>query len=37
MITSVENPVGDIVFDHFDVVRHPLVGKIIEKFENANK
>ena len=29
--------VGDIVFDHFDVVRHPLVGKIIEKFENANK
>ena len=28
---------GDIVFDHFDVVRHPLVGKIIEKFENANK
>ena len=29
--------VGNIVFDHFDVVRHPLVGKIIEKFENANK
>jgi phosphate starvation-inducible PhoH-like protein len=28
--------VGDIVFDYFDVVRHPLVGKIIEKFENAN-
>lgn len=29
--------VGNIIFDHFDVVRHPLVGKIIEKFENANK
>lgn len=29
--------VGSIIFDHFDVVRHPLVGKIIEKFENANK
>jgi phosphate starvation-inducible PhoH-like protein len=28
--------VGDIVFDYFDVVRHPLLGKIIEKFENAN-
>ena len=27
------NEVGSIVFDHYDVVRHPLVGKIIEKFE----
>ena len=26
--------VGVIVFDRFDVVRHPLVGKIIEKFEH---
>lgn len=25
--------VGSITFDHYDVVRHPLVGKIIEKFE----
>ena len=25
--------VGSIVFDHYDVVRHPLVGKIIERFE----
>lgn len=29
--------VGNIIFDHFDVVRHPLVGKIIEKFEKANQ
>jgi len=27
------NEVGSITFDHYDVVRHPLVGKIIEKFE----
>ena len=29
--------VGNIVFDHFDVVRHPLVGKIIERFEKAKQ
>ena len=27
------NEVGSIVFDYHDVVRHPLVGKIIERFE----
>lgn len=29
--------VGYIVFDKFDVVRHPLVGKIIERFESLEK
>ena len=29
--------VGNIMFDHFDVVRHPLVGKIIEKIEKAKQ
>ena len=28
--------VGVIVFEKFDVVRHPLVGKIIEKFESLS-
>ncbi len=31
------NEVGLIVFDKDDVVRHPLVGKIIEKFEKLEK
>ena len=31
------NEVGLIVFDKNDVVRHPLVGKIIEKFEKLEK
>ncbi len=31
------NEVGLIVFDKADVVRHPLVGKIIEKFEKLEK
>ena len=29
--------VGVIEFETFDVVRHPLVGKIIEKFERLNQ
>ena len=31
------NEVGLLVFDKNDVVRHPLVGKIIEKFEKLEK
>lgn len=29
--------VGVIEFDSFDVVRHPLVGKIIERFEKISE
>lgn len=32
-LLSSMNEVGVVVFDKYDVVRHPLVGKIIEKFE----
>ena len=31
------NEVGLIIFEKADVVRHPLVGKIIERFEKLEK
>ena len=31
------NEVGLIVFDKFDVVRHPLVAKIIDRFEKLEE